>query len=688
MTTPTERNLRDDEIISQHARSSPYDVSVCGTLDDLDLRAQCPLDNGRHFTRPSGTTLQAPAGVLEHWLPLELIHLILVKLDIPSLTTFRRVNRRAMALVNSLHQYQVLITHTPNMIRAILSVNATSFSLRTLCATLARSPPNCESCGCLAGYLYLITCHRLCRLCISRKHIYRPVKLGDPALITVAAADDPRLKKIPQVLTVPGKYLFSPAQPLQERTPVLDRRAVLEIFFDGNEERLQELESLGTGGVAISQNWWKFALARMMLSHVALVSAPVSLDFAGEGKAEWAMYCKSCMAYRRKKFLKHCKEAGISVTIFEQAESLTSRPRDWNLGIYWAQTRIEECLTPELNALVNTVQTDPAYRRHEESVLPVYNGATGELLKDLPAPHAIRLKRRAWLNLIRTGLDVRYSKKLTSVTLSPDSAKVTAHFTDATTSTGTLLIGADGAHSITRSFLFQSDPSSAALQHHPISSFATLTTLFPATARAVRSLHRQFYITLDPSGMFNFISLHDCESEDPGEWVWMLVLSWKPKEGEETGKLAEDSGLLLERVRELTGELVYPFDKVYRDIKPGTKTWYSSSLGYWPTKEWDSRGGRVSLAGDAAHVQTFHRGQGLGNAIADVAELQTHIRAMQAHTQEELAKAVGKYEREVWKRGRDVVMQNLQNTVEVHDWETVLQSSLVREGLQRDRELE
>jgi hypothetical protein len=95
--------------------------------------------------------------------------------------------------------------------------------------------------------------------------------------------------------------------------------------------------------------------------------------------------------------------------VFERDASPTARPRDWNFGIYWAQSRIEECLTPELNALIDTTQVDPSYRHYPESTLPIHNGVTGDLLKELPAPDAIRLRRRPWLNLLRTGVDVRVS---------------------------------------------------------------------------------------------------------------------------------------------------------------------------------------------------------------------------------------------------------------------------------------
>lgn len=70
--------------------------------------------------------------------------------------------------------------------------------------------------------------------------------------------------------------------------------------------------------------------------------------------------------------------------------------------------------------------------------------------------------------------------------------------------------------------------------------------------------------------------------------------------------------------------------------------------------------------------------------MADAAELQTHVRAMKAHTREELADAVAKYEKEVWARGSEVVEANRQNTLALHNWETVKQSFLVVRGVNPD----
>lgn len=67
-----------------------------------------------------------------------------------------------------------------------------------------------------------------------------------------------------------------------------------------------------------------------------------------------------------------------------------------------------------------------------------------------------------------------------------------------------------------------------------------------------------------------------------------------------------------------------------------------------------------------------------------MAELQARLRTMRAHTREELARAVGEYEREVWKRGHAVVMENVENTLALHDWERVKQSALMVTGVGTD----
>jgi len=56
---------------------------------------------------------------------------------------------------------------------------------------------------------------------------------------------------------------------------------------------------------------------------------------------------------------------------------------------------------------VETCQTDPTYVPNASSVMPIYHGETGELLKNLEAPWSLRLSRKRWLKMISKDIDIK-----------------------------------------------------------------------------------------------------------------------------------------------------------------------------------------------------------------------------------------------------------------------------------------
>ena len=99
-------------------------------------------------------------------------------------------------------------------------------------------------------------------------------------------------------------------------------------------------------------------------------------------------------------------QENIPCTVFEQDPSPTARPRDWNYGVYWAQSGLSECLPPELLDQLVACQVDH-HTPAASDILPGFNGKTGERLVDVPAPYSLRLKRRKFLQLISTDLDIQ-----------------------------------------------------------------------------------------------------------------------------------------------------------------------------------------------------------------------------------------------------------------------------------------
>lgn len=165
------------------------------TLDDIDRS----YHSANHFDFRSP---QHGLGALDR-LPLEIIHLALIRLDIQSLNDFRRVNKRARLITDSIPQYRRILAHAPASIRGSLNIGtAQFFSCLDLYEKL--STAECDSCGDFGGYLYLVTCRRVCFLCFTEKTDYLPVLRKDA--IRKFGLRSEHLASLPCMKSFPGCY--------------------------------------------------------------------------------------------------------------------------------------------------------------------------------------------------------------------------------------------------------------------------------------------------------------------------------------------------------------------------------------------------------------------------------------------------------------------------------------------------
>lgn len=136
-------------------------------------------------------------------LPLEIIHLALIRLDMQSLTDFRRVNKRACQVVDSIAQYKRILVHAPAAIRGSLNIEtARFFSCLDLYEKL--STAECDGCGDFGGYLYLATCRRVCFLCFTEEADYLPILQKDA--IRRFGLRSEHLASLPCMKSFPGRY--------------------------------------------------------------------------------------------------------------------------------------------------------------------------------------------------------------------------------------------------------------------------------------------------------------------------------------------------------------------------------------------------------------------------------------------------------------------------------------------------
>ena len=306
-------------------------------LDDHTLDSNLPSTK----SQPQVECLRLPPrtnlGVLDA-LPLELLHEILSQLDLRTLTDFRCINRRAIDLVNSLPQYRAVNTYALNALRGVLSIETGRWiTCRAIYEKLCT--PGCEQCGDFGGYLYLLTCKRVCFLCLSQDRLYLPLsprrasrKFGlDSRIINTL----PRMRVICGIYSPNEKRVGAPSV-LVDYESALDAgislhgslRAMQKYVADMEAQKLQAYNARVSAAAAAS------ITCRMRqpttsdpfdgksgnpFRFVAIVNVPWLNRSLQE--VEWGFHCVGCekccrrpLHYRRKftaaSFHDHLKEVG------------------------------------------------------------------------------------------------------------------------------------------------------------------------------------------------------------------------------------------------------------------------------------------------------------------------------------------------------------------------------------------
>ncbi|KKY17442.1 putative monooxygenase fad-binding protein [Phaeomoniella chlamydospora] len=272
-----------------------------------------------------------------------------------------------------------------------------------------------------------------------------------------------------------------------------------------------------------------------------------------------------------------------------------------------------------------------------------------------------------------------YGKRLTHV--ESDGQSVQAQFDDGSSATGNLLIGAEGAHSKVREFIVGKEE--ATLEKVPLVASVTMAKLPADAATLFTKLHHRNTVSFHPNGYFTWLGVHDAfEGTKPGDWTFMIIQSWIPKQPYDPSSLTGED--ILKDMKERAKHYAEPFNSIFQSIPKDTRCWHNQ-LSHWLPRPWDNRNGTVTLVGDAAHPMTFHRGQGLNNAIHDAASLAQKLKDRNQNSDDTspspVSAAIAAYEDEMRTRGKEAVLASTQNSLSTHDWNTLLKSPLFTAGL-------
>ncbi|KAH4162708.1 hypothetical protein HBI81_222970 [Parastagonospora nodorum] len=374
------------------------------------------------------------------------------------------------------------------------------------------------------------------------------------------------------------------------------------------------------------------------------------------------------------------KKASIPFTIFESETPSTyqTRPREWGMTLHWGSSHIASCLPESLVARFNEAYADPTQSPDAVTGLPIYNGATGELIMEMGADKPCRVSRKKMRNLFAEGIDVRYGKTFMGAGIKGD--KVEVKFADGEVVEGDILVGSDGAKSRVRSVLV--GEAAAKLTDVPVSMFNFPSKLPGELARKIRDMNQLFITSIHPdNGAMFWLSIQDVpDPADPATWTFQVLQSWTDASVPADVDLSTPSGRM-SFFKSRAAMYAEPWRSAGAAIDPSLSLPLDKGTYWANSAAWDNRQGRMTLCGDAAHPMTPHRGQGLNNALQDASNF---VAAMiKVKEGAGLGEEVDKYDKEMLERGTAEMGVSLKQTLFIHNWETLMQSPMVKIGMRQ-----
>lgn len=354
------------------------------------------------------------------------------------------------------------------------------------------------------------------------------------------------------------------------------------------------------------------------------------------------------------------------------------------MGLHWGALALKSLMPDgQFDEKVQSLQVDPHVPTKEVDDLIWLKGDTGERLATITFGPFYRLRRSKLRDLLSQHLDIQFGKRLERITYAQNGESVTAHFTDGTTIEGSLLVGADGARSTTRSILL--GPDLGGINTIPYCATFIQTKFTTAQALHLRSFHPLFLASAHPNNHFAFFGMHDApDPSDPASWTFFFYISWRSSPAEQAATAHWTDAQRVKQQKDLASSFCDPWKSALEWTPDNASAWYLALTDWDPGLEehrWDNHDGLVTLVGDACHPMTYQRGQGLNHSVTDAGKLRDALVKIQEGG---IRKDVmGAFEEEMVKRGGTEVRDGTANTEMLHDWERIKESPLFKKGMRK-----
>lgn len=362
------------------------------------------------------------------------------------------------------------------------------------------------------------------------------------------------------------------------------------------------------------------------------------------------------------------KRAGISVSVHERDRTRRDGLQGYRVGIDADGKRaLRANLSPELyDTFIATCAQRPLWGNQLTKDKKFLFSAGPEVLKDGDRPSEEDIdesvSRMTLRQVLLTGVEdvVTFEKKFSHYEQTPDG-KVTAYFTDGTSVTGDLLVGADGANSpVRRQYLPDAklvDTGLIGITGKTLLTDETRALLPERMLRGVSMVHGDkgamciFHVmqfkwdgdgelkhgigSTDAKLINNWPGLLYDNSRDYIMWGFAAADTWLPED------VTSMRGRAIQQlVLDLTTDWHPDFRQIFALGDPDSSfplaIRTSEPIPAWQTSN-------VTLIGDAAHTMTPGRGVGANTALRD-ARLLTRLLAKAARGETGLLDAVHEYE--------------------------------------------
>lgn len=190
--------------------------------------------------------------------------------------------------------------------------------------------------------------------------------------------------------------------------------------------------------------------------------------------------------------------------------------------------------------------------------------------------------------------------------------------------------------------------------------------------------HGRQYAVHPTSNVAYILSVLDVpDPQDPESWTFQLMIDqWGRVQHHETSEQR------LAQLKSLAQDFCEPFRSAVLWVKDDTFIPADRPQHMPDLQPWDNQGGRISLAGDAAHPMAPYRAQGLNQGIRDAKEYVDAIRRVVAG-EESLSHAISVYDEAVFRRGKEEIRLSAHQGVCSHHWDQLLESPLMQKGMHR-----